>query len=231
MVVSWGLGGGVEPGSQSAAPGIWVTAADSGRFAVGGLQVIHRAPKFARPTPRLVPAKRSARPQVGVPGLARGGTSVQTGSSLKLSTGTLLWNGGSRVPRHEEGGVSLYSLLFGRHPDEPTKPISTAPSGVRYNTAFRHSKRLHAWLPSFARDCHDRDAPAHTRASPSAGRRYLPLSSVRWWRMQAGEVRGVIASDCAVPAASESAPKEPRPSAGVGMTPCCQGHGLAVLHL
>ncbi len=56
---------------------------------------------------------------------------MQTGSSLKLSTGTLLWNGGSRVPRHDEGPVSLYSLLFGRHPDEPTKPISTAPSGVR----------------------------------------------------------------------------------------------------
>ena len=56
---------------------------------------------------------------------------MQTGSSLKLSTGTLLWNGGSRVPRHDAGPVSLYSILFGRHPDEPTKPISTAPSGVR----------------------------------------------------------------------------------------------------
>ena len=48
MVVSWGLGGGVEPGSQSAAPGVWVTAADSGRFVVGGLQVPHRDTMFAR---------------------------------------------------------------------------------------------------------------------------------------------------------------------------------------
>jgi len=48
MVVSWGLGGGVEPGTQSAAPGVWVTAADSGRFIVGGLQVSHRGIMFAR---------------------------------------------------------------------------------------------------------------------------------------------------------------------------------------
>ena len=133
MVLSWGLGGGVEPGSQSAAPGVWVSAADRGRFVVGGLQVPHRALMFARVPPDRTPGwnRRLALTQVGVPGLAQGGTSVQTGSSLKLSTGTWLWNGGARVPRHDDGSVSLYGLLFGRHPDEPAKAISTAPSGVR----------------------------------------------------------------------------------------------------
>ena len=70
--------------------------------------------------------------QVGVPGALQGRvTTIQTGSSLKLSTGGWLWNAGRRVQQRPNGTPSLYGLLFGTESSEPSERISTAPCGVR----------------------------------------------------------------------------------------------------
>lgn len=67
-----------------------------------------------------------------MPGALQGRiTTIQTGGSLKLSTGGWLWNGGKRVQRRSQGAASLYSLIFGAETSDSSQSVSTAPCGVR----------------------------------------------------------------------------------------------------
>ena len=138
-MVQWnaGLGGGVDAASpERSVPGLWFSAADNRRHVLGGVQVhIFKPHAFIVPRSTIcveVVVRRLACPrQIGVPGALQGrATTIQTCSTLKLSTGKWLWNGGRRAQRQDRN-VSLYGLLFGTSPRELSDIMSTAPSGVR----------------------------------------------------------------------------------------------------
>lgn len=125
-----------------------------------------------------------------MPGALQGRlTTVQTGGSLKLSTGGWLWNGGRRVQRRSPGTASLYSLIFGAETSDSSESVSTAPCGTRLSvtgTALAQFATPGTWSSVLS----TRPQVVQVRAAPAVVREVpLPVSlhpsGAAWLKLKA----------------------------------------------